>query len=141
MRAFADHMATAISNARLANSTRTLAARLRVISELAGRLNHLQDITGIAQTIVGETRQLIDYDSIRVYEVDRVGFCEPIAFQGTLNGTAEPDLARLRVAVGEGLTGWVAKHGQTLRLGDAAADPRGVSSKVGPSMRRRSWSR
>ena len=35
-RAFADHLATAISNARLASSTRTLAARLRVISR-AGR--------------------------------------------------------------------------------------------------------
>ena len=43
-RAFADHLATAISNARLANSTRTLAARLRVISDLAARLSHLQDV-------------------------------------------------------------------------------------------------
>jgi diguanylate cyclase (GGDEF)-like protein len=126
-RAFADHMATAIGNARLANSTRTLAARLRVISELAGRLNHLQDVPGIAQAIVAETRQLIDYDSIRVYQVEPVGFCEPIAFQGTLNGTSEPGVARLRVAVGEGLTGWVAKHGKTIRIGDAAADPRGVA--------------
>ena len=38
-RAFADHMATAIGNARLAKSTRTLADRLRSISDLAIRLN------------------------------------------------------------------------------------------------------
>ena len=54
VRAFADHMATAISNARLAKSTRTLAERLRAISELAGRLNRLQDAHGVARAIVAE---------------------------------------------------------------------------------------
>ena len=126
-RAFADHMATAMSNARLASSTRTLAARLRVISELAGRLNHLQDVSSIAQAIVGETRQLIDYDSIRVYRVDwDTGWCEPIAFQGSGEATAE-DIDRLRVRIGEGLTGWVAEHDQTIRLENAIEDPRTIT--------------
>ena len=127
-RAFADHLATAISNARLANSTRTLAARLRVISELAGRLNHLQDVAGIAQAIVAETRQLTDYDTIRVYRVDHdAGYCEPIAFQGSLGARPASDIAHHPVAIGEGLTGWVAQHGQTIRLGDVASDPRSVT--------------
>jgi diguanylate cyclase (GGDEF)-like protein len=126
-RAFADHMATAISNVRLANSTRTLAARLRVISELAGRLSHLQDVPGIARTIVAEARQLIDYDAIRVYRVDReAGTCEPIAFHGAFGGTSDPGEDRMRVRIGEGLTGWVAEHGRTIRLGDVVADPRCV---------------
>ena len=134
-RAFADHMATAISNARLANSTRTLAARLRVIAELAASLGHLQDVPGIAQAIVAETRQLIDYDTIRVYRVDAdLGICEAIAAQGSPTGADEPDLASLRVTVGQGLTGWVAKHGTALRLGDVAADPRCLApEKWGPS--------
>ena len=55
-RAFADHMATAIGNARLADSTRTMTGRLRAISELAGRLNRLQDVDGIAHAIVAEAR-------------------------------------------------------------------------------------
>jgi diguanylate cyclase (GGDEF)-like protein len=40
----------------------------------------------------------------------------------------------LRVRVGEGLTGWVAEHNRTIRLGDAAADPRGrqVGESRGP---------
>ena len=69
-RAFADHMATAIGNARLAESTRTMADRLQAISELAGRLNRLQDVEGIAQAIVSGTRTLIEHDTIRVYRVD-----------------------------------------------------------------------
>ena len=32
----------------------------------------------------------------------------------------------LRVAIGQGLTGWVAAHGEAVRISDAAADPRSV---------------
>jgi diguanylate cyclase (GGDEF)-like protein len=124
-RAFADHLATAISNARLADSTRTLAERLRAISELAGRLNRLQDAHGVARAIVAEAGKLIDYDTIRVYVVDHEsGMCEPIAFHGTFQGSNNPDMAALRVPIGTGLTGWVAAHGETIRLGDAGSDPR-----------------
>ena len=69
-RAFGDHIAIAMQNARLAQSTRTLADRLRAISDLAGRLNRIQDVAGIAQAIVAEARRLIEYDTIRVYRVD-----------------------------------------------------------------------
>jgi diguanylate cyclase (GGDEF)-like protein len=126
-RAFADHMATAISNVRLAESTRTMTQRLRAISELAGRLNRHQDLEGIAQAIVAGARTLIEHDTIRVYRVDHEHrTCEPIAFQGVFLGATDPEPSILRVAIGEGLTGWVAEHGETVRLGDAGADPRTV---------------
>jgi len=134
-RAFADHMATAIGNARLAESTRTMTDRLQAISELAGRLNRLQDVEGIAQAIVSGTRTLIEHDTIRVYRVDHeTGMCEPIGFQGTFMGATDPDPSVLRVPVGTGLTGWVAAHGEPVRLGDAMADPRVlvVRSTEGP---------
>ena len=131
-RAFADHMATAIGNARLAESTRSMADRLRSISDLALRLNRIHDVQGIGRAIVSEARGLIDHDTVRVYRVDQgAGTCEPIAFQGTFAGTENPDAATLRVRIGEGLTGWVAEHGRSLRLGDAASDPRGLT--VAPS--------
>ncbi|MEA2619659.1 MAG: hypothetical protein QOC97_432 [Chloroflexota bacterium] len=135
VRAFADQMATAIGNARLADSTRTVTGRLRAISDLAGRLSRLQDVGGIAQAIVAEAGTLIDHDTIRVYRVDHdAGMCEPIAFQGTFLDVSDPDPKLLRVAIGTGLTGWVAEHGETVRLGDAASDPRTlvVRTKDGP---------
>ncbi len=134
-RAFADHMATAIGNARLAESTRTMADRLQAISELASRLNRLQDVEGIAQAIVSGTRTLIEHDTIRVYRVDHeTAMCEPIGFQGEFMGATNPDPSVLRVAIGKGLTGWVAAHGEPVRLGDAMADPRTlvVQSTDGP---------
>ncbi len=126
-RAFGDHIAIAMQNARLAESTRALAERLRAISDLAGRLNRIQDIEGIAQAIVAEAGRLIEYDTIRVYRVDATtGMCEPIAFRGTFYGVADPDPASLRIQIGQGLTGWVAVNHRTLRLGDATADPRSI---------------
>ncbi len=126
-RAFGDHIAVAMQNARLAQETHALADRLRAISELAVRLNRIQDVDGIAATIVSEAGRLIDHDTIRVYRVDHErGVCEPLAFQGTFLGTSEPDAESLRVAVGEGLTGWVAANNAPIRIGDAVADPRSV---------------
>lgn len=126
-RAFGDHMATAIGGARLADSRRSLADRLASIAELSGRLSGLRDPGAIARAIVEEAKRLIQHDTLRVYRVDHVsGTCEPIAFEGTFLGQTDPDPATLRVKVGEGLTGWVAASGRSIRLGDAATDPRVV---------------
>jgi diguanylate cyclase (GGDEF)-like protein len=126
-RAFGDQMATAIGGARLAESRRTLADRLTSIAELTGRLSQLDDQDAIAWAIVAEAKRLTQHDTIRVYRIDHAtGMCEPLAFAGTLLGTTTPPLESLRIAVGQGLTGWVAKHGLPVRLGDAARDPRGL---------------
>ena len=126
-RAFGDQMATAIGGARLAESRRTLAHRLTSIAELTGRLSVLDDQESIAWAIVAEAKRLTRHDTIRVYRVDHAtGMCEPLAFEGTLFGTTTPPLENLRIAVGHGLTGWVAEHGAAVRLGDAARDPRGL---------------
>ena len=126
-RAFANHLATAVGNARLVEASTALAGRLRAIGELAADLNRIQDIDAIAAAIVREARRFIDHETIRIYRVDTaVGMCEPIAFQGRFLGMEHPDSATLRVAIGTGLTGWVAAHNQPIRLGDAASDPRGL---------------
>jgi excisionase family DNA binding protein len=126
-RSFADGMAAAIGSARLYDSVQSLAARLDAIQELAVRLNRIHDVAEIGAAIVGETGRLLDYDTIRVYRVDAATrMCEPIAFHGRFLGEDNPAPERLRVAVGKGLTGWVAEHNQTLRVGDAAADQRGI---------------
>ena len=126
-RAFADHVAMAVGNARLVEASSHMAERLRAIGDLALDLNSIHDVAGIGAAIVREARRLIEYDSIRVYVVDRdSGTCEPIAFQGRFLGQADPSAETLRVALGEGLTGWVAVHNETVRLGDAQDDPRSL---------------
>jgi len=131
-RSFADQMAVAIGNAKLYDSVQSLAGRLRAIHELALRLNRIRDLDGIAQVIVEGTKSLIKQDTIRVYRVDMdTRMCEPIAFKGTWGGDPNPSLDKLRMPIGEGLTGWVAEHNQTILSPDADADPR--SRRVNPS--------
>ncbi len=126
--AFADQMAVAIANARLHQGVQNLGARLRVIGDLAIRLNRVQDVASIGAAIMTEAQTLIDCDTIRVYRVDDdAGTCEPIAFSGKFVGRENPGFDRLRVRIGQGLTGWVAANNRTVRTGDAAADPRGLT--------------
>lgn len=127
-RAFGDQMATAIGSAKLAESRRSLAERLASIGELSARLSRLHDSGEIAWAILAEVKRLVDNDTIRVYDVDhQSGMCEPVAFEGTFLGTTTPEMASLRVPIGQGVTGWVAAHGRPLRLGDAGADPRSLT--------------
>ena len=126
--AFADQVAVAIANARLHEGVQALAARLRAIGDLAIRLNRVQDVASIGASIMAEARTLIDCDTIRVYRIDdAAGTCEPIAFSGEFMGREDPGLDRLRVRIGQGLTGWVAANNRPIRTGDAAADPRGLT--------------
>ena len=126
-RSLGDSVATAIGNARLVESVQNLAARLRAIQDLSARLSGIQDIRGIGEAIVAEAKALVAYDTIRVYRVDpETEWCEPIAFQGVFLGTPDPSPEQLRVQRGVGLTGWVAEHGEALKIGDAAADPRSL---------------
>jgi diguanylate cyclase (GGDEF)-like protein/PAS domain S-box-containing protein/excisionase family DNA binding protein len=127
VRAFADQVASALANARLWAETRELAARLRAVQDLGGRLSRLTDVPAIGEAIVAATRKLIDFDNIRVYRVDHErGSCEPIAFQGTFMGIPVVRSDMLRCRIGEGLTGWVAANNKAMVVSDAESDPRGV---------------
>ena len=124
-RDFADQMAIAIGNARLFEANQRLAARLAAIGELSARLDGIEDLTGIGDAIVAEVAGLLEHDTIRVYRLDETaGRCEPLAWTGEFMGVERVTAEVLRVDLGEGLTGWVAAHGEPLLLGDAAVDPR-----------------
>ena len=127
VQAFADQAAVAIQNARLYRSVAAQAARMRSIQDLSARLNRLTDVRSIAEAIVAEAETLADYHDIRVYRVDwerRV--CDPIAFtREMLSGDPADAEDLLRVAVGEGFTGWVAEHGEPMLINNALDDERG----------------
>ena len=127
LQAFADQAAVAIQNARLYNSVGMQAARMQSIQDLSARLNRLTDVRAIAEAIVAEASTLADYHDIRVYQVDwERRMCDPIAFtREMLEGDPADAEALLRVAIGEGFTGWVAEHGEPLLINDAIDDERG----------------
>jgi len=127
-RGFADQMATAVGNARLHDSVRSLAARLAAVQDLAVRLNRTRGLAEIAELVVEGCERMIPFESIRVYRVDHdAGRCEPIAFRGTILGRSDPDWSTFGFAIGEGITGWVAANNEALLLDDVRSDPRAVS--------------
>jgi len=101
----------------------TWAAQLRSIQQLGNRLNRLTSATEIGLAIATELRELIDYHNVRVYRVvgdDLV----PVAFRGQVGEYIDETPEQLRIAVGVGITGWVAAHRLAQNLPDAANDPR-----------------
>jgi len=132
-RGFADQMASAVSNARLNRSVRSLAARLEAIQDLAVRLNRTRNLEEIATLLIEGTERLILADAIRVYRVDHDRrTCEVLRSKGSVGGTTAPTPDTLRVAIGEGIAGWVAEHNESVLLADAAADPRALQRLLNP---------
>ena len=124
---FANQMATAVGNARLHDSVRSLATRLEAVQDLAVRLNRTRGLTEIADLIVEGCERMIRFESIRVYRIDHdTEMCEPIAFRGTFIGRTDPDWNEFRFGLGEGVTGWAAAHNEAVLVDDVRLDPRAI---------------
>ena len=94
--------------------------QIKLLGALAGKLNRLNDVWQIAETIVTELRTMIDYHNARVYLLGDDGrTLEPVAFGGTISEYAGETFDALRCEMGEGITGTAAERGQTLNIPDA----------------------
>ncbi|MEN8165544.1 MAG: GAF domain-containing protein [Acidobacteriota bacterium] len=99
-------------------------AQIESIARLGTRLNHLVSAADIGTAICHGLREVIEYHNVRVYRIydDEV---VPVAWHGELGAYTDEEGEQLRLRVGEGITGWVAEHGESAYLPDAMADPRG----------------
>jgi diguanylate cyclase (GGDEF)-like protein len=124
-----DRAASYSSAVRAQRDTRGAAGRqqelesltqIKLLGALATKLNRLNDVWQIAETIVAELRTMIDYHNARVYLLgDDQRTLEPVAFGGNLSEYAGETFDALRCDVGEGITGTAAQRGLTLNIGDA----------------------
>jgi diguanylate cyclase (GGDEF)-like protein len=124
--ALAGDAAIAVRSARTFGRMAAWAAQLQSIQRLGARLAGISDVREIGNTIATELRQLITYDNARVYRVGGTQLT-PVAFQGQgiVYGAETPD--SLSVAIGEGITGWVARFRVPQLVDDTANDPRGIT--------------
>jgi diguanylate cyclase (GGDEF)-like protein/excisionase family DNA binding protein len=113
----------AIRTAQNFEQMATWTAQLQSIQQLGARLNHLSNVRDIGLAIGTELRQLIDYHNVRVYR--RMGDeLVPVALRGQVGEYVDETPDQLKVAMGEGITGWVAEHRIAQYLPDASTDPR-----------------
>jgi diguanylate cyclase (GGDEF)-like protein/excisionase family DNA binding protein len=101
----------------------TWAAQLQSIQQLGARLSRLTNVNEVGLAIANELRQLIDYHNVRVYRLFE-GDLVPIAMRGQVGEYVDETPEQLKVAIGEGITGWVAANKVPQNLPDAANDPR-----------------
>ena len=104
----------------------TWTAQLQSIQRLGSRLSGLTDVREIGHAIATELRQLIDYHNVRVYRTHGEDLI-PVAMLGHGAVYSDETVENLRVAVGEGVTGWVAKYRVPQLVDDTANDPRVAS--------------
>ena len=121
--ALATQASVAIRAAQDYERMATWAAQLQSIQQLGARLSRLSTVAEIGQSIASELRQLIDYHNARVYRLVGQDLI-PVAMKGQVGEYVDETPDQLRVAVGQGITGWVAANRIAQNLGDAAADPR-----------------
>ena len=102
-------------------------AQLQVLQHAARRMSSSLTPEAVGRAVVEETRRVIDYHNARVYLLEPGDELVPVAFEGRVGAYDMVDLAILRTTVGEGFTGWVARHRTAIRVDDANDDPRGMT--------------
>ncbi|MDQ3855822.1 MAG: PAS domain-containing protein, partial [Chloroflexota bacterium] len=107
----------------LYSDTVAYAERLKVIQAIATRLNRMNDIRSVGQTLAEELHDLINYHACRVYLLSGATLV-PIALYGAHEEYSSESLENMSLQLGVGVTGWAALHGQDLLIEDLASDPR-----------------
>ncbi len=124
--ALAGDAAIAVRSARTFGRMAAWAAQLQSIQRLGARLSGLTDVREIGHAIATELHQLIEYDNVRVYRVDQANLV-PVAMLGKGEVYSDETVDSLVVAVGEGITGWVARFRVPQLVDDTANDPRAIT--------------
>jgi signal transduction histidine kinase len=126
LQSLGNQVAIAIENAQLFQTEKRRAEQFQIIAEIGRNITSLLDTNQIMQQVTQSLRQAFDYYHVGIGLIEggqvvyRVG-------SGKLwddsNFTFKPQ--RLRIGE-EGLTGWVAAHGEPVIVSDVTQDPRYV---------------
>jgi PAS domain S-box-containing protein len=126
----AGQAAVAIQNARLFKDSQSRLTKLNVINESSRRLQKLLSPDQLAHEILTIVEDMLDYTYGAILLVDDTGeFLEPFAISDQKRGTefreADREFVRSKeLRLGRGITGWVAQHGESVRLDDVRQDAR-----------------
>ncbi|HXJ62246.1 MAG TPA: HD domain-containing phosphohydrolase [Actinomycetota bacterium] len=93
---------------------------LKLLQSVSSKLNRLQDVRHIAQTILEDLGELVEFHNCRIHLLDATGrTLYPVAFLGTLTEYEGETEELLITRMGEGITGRVAETGESIYAADA----------------------
>jgi signal transduction histidine kinase len=101
--------------------------RLQLLYQVSNVIHSTLEVQEALQLIVSEGVRLVGASSGSVVLLNPTSEFLEIHAAQNLPGTAR----KLQLRVGEGITGWVARHGKPARVGDVAQDPRYVAARRG----------
>jgi putative nucleotidyltransferase with HDIG domain len=114
-------LALKVENARLLDTSRGMVERLRALLDVGVELGATLDRSRLLHLILERVGQLLHAEAATVFELVE-GTGDLVLCAGT---QVAPHLCgEIRVPVGEGIAGWVAREGQTIVVPDVRQDPR-----------------
>jgi putative nucleotidyltransferase with HDIG domain len=114
-------LALKVENARLLDASRGMVARLRALLDVGVELGATLDRGHLLHLILERVGQLVQAEAASVFEL-----AEETGELVLCAGTQVPPHLRgeIRMPVGEGIAGWVAREGHTIVIPDVSQDPR-----------------
>ncbi len=121
--ALAEQAAVALEASRLYEAQRRRAVQLETIAEVMRSILSILDLDRLLSQVVQLVRERFGYAHAHIFTVDAEG--EEVIFRASTDPDNPFWAAREgRLALGEGLVGWVALHGEPAIVGDVSRDPR-----------------
>jgi putative methionine-R-sulfoxide reductase with GAF domain len=98
-----------------------LVNRLTLLLEINASINSTVNLSELLQKIINVAAIVVSAEASSLALVD--GPANELVFQFA-HGSAEEQVKSLRVPIGEGISGWVARYGVSVLIEDAQTDPR-----------------
>ena len=116
----ANQIGPAIANARLLSEAQRRAAAVHAIFNIAQMIGALPTMSFALNVIMDEANRLFGADQSTIRLIDPN--TQELVVHAS-RGFSKRTLRHIRLKVGQGAVGWVAKHGKPLILNDAPSDP------------------
>ncbi len=122
----ADHLAVALDAARLVREERRRASELAHLVDIGTRIASHFDLEELLEVIVQSIQELIPADAVGLFLIDR----ETGGIQRERVVGYELDrVDDIRLKVGKGILGWVAREGRLINVPDVRRDERYISAR------------
>lgn len=121
IQAIADQAAIAVLNARLLDESNRKAAAMAALAQSAASINATLDPEEVLQRILEQTSEVFKAEAVSLLLVDPVN--KDLVFRAA-TGTKRHEILGKRLAMGQGVVGWVAEKGEGVVLQDAVKDER-----------------
>lgn len=124
----AEAVALALDYALLYREMERRALEKEVLLEVTRALSTTFDLDDVMEAIFTSLRQVVEYDAAAIYLTNpETAVLEMASCAGYPDGSEEA----FELQIGQGIVGWVAKHGKPVIVPDVRSDPRYVSARAG----------